>query len=298
MILSDNETKVDFLNNEPIAKTIVALLRERPGQPITVGVHGDWGAGKSSVLEMVEAALEADDKVVCLKFNGWRFQGFEDAKVALMEGVVEALLKKRSIISRATGSVKEVYHRIDKLKLAKRGAALVGAGTSFFLGHHELGMMALASSLGSVLTNSETYSKDKLSEVVNGAKELLKEKKENTSNVAEDITAFRKAFDQMLKDADIDQLIVLIDDLDRCLPTTAIETLEAIRLFIFTARTAFVVAADEAMIEYSVREHFADQQRVMCSLLFRFIRSDSSFHAVRVESGSKPWSSKFGSCLR
>jgi hypothetical protein len=36
MILSDNETKVDFLNNEPIAKTIVALLRERPNHPITV----------------------------------------------------------------------------------------------------------------------------------------------------------------------------------------------------------------------------------------------------------------------
>jgi hypothetical protein len=30
MILSDNETKVDLLNNEPIAKTIVALLRKRP----------------------------------------------------------------------------------------------------------------------------------------------------------------------------------------------------------------------------------------------------------------------------
>jgi hypothetical protein len=62
----------------------------------------------------------------------------------------------------------------------------------------------------------------------------------------------------MLKDAKVDQLIVLVDDLDRCLPKTAIETLEAIRLFIFTPKTAFVVAADEAMIEYSVREHFPD----------------------------------------
>ncbi len=258
MILSDNETKVDFLNNEPIAKTIVALLRERPNQPITVGVHGDWGAGKSSVLEMVEAALETDGKVVCLKFNGWRFQGFEDAKVALMEGVVEALLKKRSTLTKAMASVKEVYHRIDRLKVAKRGLGLLGAGAAFAVGHHELGVMALASSLGSTLTNPESYSKEKMSEVMDGAKELLKEKKEETSNVAEDITAFRTAFEKMLADAKIEQLVVLIDDLDRCLPTTAIETLEAIRLFMFTAHTAFVVAADEAMIEYSVREHFPD----------------------------------------
>jgi predicted KAP-like P-loop ATPase len=85
MILTDNETKVDLLNNEAIAKTIVKLLRERADHPITIGVHGDWGAGKSSVLE-IESALEAEQKVLCLKFNGWRFQGFEDAKIALIEG--------------------------------------------------------------------------------------------------------------------------------------------------------------------------------------------------------------------
>ena len=59
MILSDNETKIDLLNNEAIAKTIVTLLREKPELPVTVGVHGDWGAGKSSVLEMIEASLNA-----------------------------------------------------------------------------------------------------------------------------------------------------------------------------------------------------------------------------------------------
>ncbi len=59
MILSDNETKIDLLNNEAIAKTIVTPLREKPEHPVTVGVHGDWGAGKSSVLEVVEAPAAA-----------------------------------------------------------------------------------------------------------------------------------------------------------------------------------------------------------------------------------------------
>ena len=43
-------------------------------------------------------------------------------------------------------------------------------------------------------------------------------------------------------------LVVLIDDLDRCLPPTTISTLEAIRLFFFLDNTAFVIAADDAMI--------------------------------------------------
>ena len=45
MHLIDNETKVDLLNNEPIAATVVKLLRSSTGTAVTVGLHGDWGAG-------------------------------------------------------------------------------------------------------------------------------------------------------------------------------------------------------------------------------------------------------------
>jgi predicted KAP-like P-loop ATPase len=92
VILTDNETRVDLLNNEAIATTIVELLRERPDRPVTIGVHGDWGAGKSSILEMIDAGLSSNDNVLCIKFNGWRFQGFEDAKIALIEGIVTGLI--------------------------------------------------------------------------------------------------------------------------------------------------------------------------------------------------------------
>ena len=61
--------------------------------------------------------------------------------------------------------------------------------------------------------------------------------------------AFREEFKELLEEADIDRLVVLVDDLDRCLPATSIETLEAIRLFLFVPRAAFVIAADEGMIE-------------------------------------------------
>ena len=107
MILTDNETKVDLLNNEAIATTIIKLLRDKPDQPVTVGVHGDWGAGKSSVLEMIEAGFEGEAKVLCLKFNGWRFQGFEDAKIALIEGIVTGLIEKRPALTKAGEAVKD-----------------------------------------------------------------------------------------------------------------------------------------------------------------------------------------------
>nr|VFK21111.1 MAG: KAP family P-loop domain-containing protein [Candidatus Kentron sp. LPFa] len=51
-------------------------------------------------------------------------------------------------------------------------------------------------------------------------------------------------------------LVVFIDDLDRCLPSTSIATLEAIRLFLFLPNTAFIIAADDRMIRQAVRAHF------------------------------------------
>src|SRR3984957_589943 len=258
MILSDNETKVDLLNNEAIAKTIVTLLRERPEQPVTIGVHGDWGAGKSSVLEMIESGLNSQKDVLCLKFNGWRFQGFEDAKIALIEGIVTGCNEKPPILTKTSEAVKNIYHRIDKLKAAKKDGAL--ALTAFAATHgfgiHALGIPALMGAIEGGARDPATSSKENAESVLSGVKDVLKPAE--PKNVPEEIAEFRKAFDELLKKAGIEQLVVLIDDLDRCLPDTAIETLEAVRLFVFTSRTAFVVAADEAMIEYAVRKHFPD----------------------------------------
>lgn len=85
MFLNDQETATDLLYYEAIAKTVVRLIRETPTAPVTIGVHGDWGAGKSSVLKMTEAAFAGDDRVLCLWFNGWTFEGFEDAKTVVIE---------------------------------------------------------------------------------------------------------------------------------------------------------------------------------------------------------------------
>ena len=64
MILSDNETKVDLLNNEAIAKTIVSLIKDSKEQPISIGIHGDWGAGKSSILQCQERSILVSDLTV------------------------------------------------------------------------------------------------------------------------------------------------------------------------------------------------------------------------------------------
>jgi predicted KAP-like P-loop ATPase len=254
--LSDNETSIDLLSNEAIAITIIGLLLDHPDRPVTIGVHGDWGAGKSSLLEMIETDLAKEKDVLCLKFNGWRFQGFEDAKIALLEGIVTGLLEKRPALTKATEKVKSVFKRIDWLKVARSAG---GLAITAFTGIPTFSQVqTLVSTINTIFRNPAIQpSREKIDAFINEAQSLIKPESQS-KNVPEEIDEFRKAFDELLREAKIKRLIVLIDDLDRCLPNTAIETLEAIRLFVFTSKTAFVIAADESMIEYAVRRHFPD----------------------------------------
>lgn len=257
----DHETRVDLLRNEAIAGVVVKLITSRGPNSVTIGVHGDWGAGKSSVLNMIEAAFEENghafsDRNLCLRFNGWEFQGFEDAKIALIEGIVTQLSAQRTLSAKAAAKLKEVLGRIDFLKVAKRGAGLAFNALTGLPSPDQI--MSLLSLVEAKVSNpADLATKENAEAVLTEVRAVLKDKPEARS-VPKEIREFHDSFGALLCEAGIDSLVVLVDDLDRCLPETAIQTLEAIRLFVSLPRTAFVIGADERMIEYAVRSHFKD----------------------------------------
>lgn len=257
MILSDNETKFDLLNNEAIAKTVVNLIKESNNQPISIGIHGDWGAGKSSILEMIEDLFNHTDKddgkkYCCIRFNGWKHQGFEDSKIALMSAIVSELTAKENLQETAKEILGKLWKNINWMTVAKTaGKTALGIATG-------TAPIAVLSSVRDMLKNTVT-TQEGIANAIDVIGGYLKESKitEDTSSNTE-FTEFHKNFKELLEKANIKKLVVLIDDLDRCLPDVAINTLEAVRLFMFTGETAFVVAADESMIRYAVKKHFPD----------------------------------------
>jgi len=252
MLWTDNESKIDLLNYKSISSAITQLLSDQSRLPVSIGIHGDWGAGKSSILAMLEDAYEKDESTVCIRFNSWLFQGLEDAQTALMQQIISDLIKKRSTVEGFKKKAEEFLERIDWIKSFKTVAnwgttALTGVPTPSTMQDLSQGIEKLKDS---VLGLESKDIKDGLSEL-QGSIGKAKPKR-----VVKEISDFRKEYKKLIKAAKIERLVVLVDDLDRCLPETAISTLEAMKLFLFMPNTAFIIAADETMIEYSVRRHF------------------------------------------
>jgi hypothetical protein len=67
------------------------------------------------------------------------------------------------------------------------------------------------------------------------------------------MAGFRREFACLLKGLpELKRVIVLVDDLDRCLPDAVMATLEAIKLFLSVEKVAFVLAADQEMVRESI----------------------------------------------
>lgn len=247
---SDAETEVDLLGFTHLVDAVERLVRSEHLLPATIGVFGDWGSGKTSVLKMAAKRLEQDEQTLVLWFNGWLFEGYDQAKASLMERLVNELVEKRCTSVKMKKLAVRLFRRINWLRIA---GTTLKVGGAFALGGPPLAALAAAPDLGEMAKQAgealETIDEDEIDK-------YLREGQEQT--FSRNVTGFREDFKELLEEAKIKRLVVLIDDLDRCLPPTIIQTLEAIKLFLSVGNVAFVIGADERLVRYAVRERFPE----------------------------------------
>ncbi len=264
---NDIETTTDYLHFSVVSKTVADLIIESGDNPISIGISGSWGAGKSSMVKMIGKDLNdqsSDNKYIFLEFNAWLYQGYEDAKSALLQSVTMKLteeMKKQGIDEDGElgKKFKKFLKRINWFQVSKLALPLLAG---FIPGAAPVGVIAnFANVIKSSWNNRDKKSEN--SEAIDTAIEgltpelenLLNDNEEMSEPATKQIEEIRKEFEEILKQLKV-KLVVLVDDLDRCLPETAISTLEAMRLLLFVERTAFIIAADEQMIRNGVRAHF------------------------------------------
>lgn len=254
----DSETELDFLDYDYLIQTVQNIIMDDNLLPASIGVYGDWGSGKSSLMYMCKDRLtKEDENIKCLVFNGWLFENYEDAKTAILGTILDEISKEESLSQKAKDIINGLYKSIDKFKLVK-GALKYGA--DFFLTG---GMSSLLSVTVSQFFKSfqENVDKSDFEDIRSNISDEL-----NNKELREDIRKFQKEFATLLEESKINRLVVFIDELDRCRPDTILDTLEAIKLFLFEGKVAFVIGADERHISYAVKSKFKDIEGIQIDI--------------------------------
>ena len=235
-MLTDNEIKrvaEDALGFKAWARTLEEIVCSSK-TPITIGIHGEWGSGKTSLMRMTEDLLREKKEVRTVWFDAWKFDKTYDLRVALIDRILRKIKDDRSIDETLREKVEEFLKKVNWLGLGK-------TVISSFL------------PLPSAVTNVM----DSLVE------SQLKNPEEIPGKTLELIGNFEDEFKDIIRRyvGDNGRLVVFIDDLDRCIPEKAIDVLEAIKLFLNVEGSVFVIGADKKVIEDGILQKYGEKSR-------------------------------------
>lgn len=245
----DSEADIDFLNFNYLAEQVVEISKDEKLSPATIGVYGDWGSGKSTLMKMVKKSLDADKNTLTVEFNGWLFEGYEDAKTALCGTILDEMRTHETLFAKGKEKIKALLKKVDGGKLLSKGVKY-GLDSLLTGGIGTVTELTLTGIISAVKQKAGDVSEDEVKKVIDAFKT------EETKRA--EIKNFRKTFKEVFESCKGERLVVFIDELDRCTPDTVLEIFEAIRLFLYVPGTTFIIGADERLVSYAVKTKYKD----------------------------------------
>jgi cell division protein FtsB len=297
--ISDSATNEDLLDFDQFAIPIASKVIDADDKntPMTIGIFGEWGSGKTSFLMMVDEVLR-DNDIYPVWFNAWKYDREENLWSALIQtildqakisgnwyqrlvvkvklwkddlsfssGIWEIFKKLLPIIFRVFFTVSilvlilgfsssELKSAIEKIidQLFSKNIIISPIQSNLIKG-----ILAL---LGVIAVKPDSFIKY-LDPKLGIDFSKLSRKKSYKEHIAF-LDEFSGEFEHIIKIIGRGKpLVVIIDDLDRCLPEKALQILEAIKLFLDVKRCVFLLAVDREVVEKAVSVKYKDLFNMM-----------------------------------
>ncbi|MCM1508887.1 MAG: KAP family NTPase [Ruminococcus flavefaciens] len=234
-----DSNSVDVLNREAVITDIYEILSELSERKSSCifAIEGGWGVGKTYILNELEKQLEiqqceetADDRYYIFHYNCWQYDYYEEPSIAIISAMIDKFES-------------EVDKKVD-----------------------------------GIINDSWTYAKDVLEkiasefiknkvgidcvEIYKNIRQKGKKRKEQTYQFDE-LFAFKKTIDytrsQIKELSSRKTVLIVVDELDRCMPGYAIKVLERLHhIFEGIDNVIVVLAIDSIQLEHSVKEIYGD----------------------------------------
>ena len=279
--IPDQPSKSDHLDFDPYVNALVDLLLSPNTQtPLTLGIFGSWGSGKSTLMQLLEeAAAKRQDKssphLQLLWMNVWQLSQHGEGWTAFLQSLFTRVHKNLPFRKRVLFDLRLLRDRVDKAGLLRQ----------LLLNSYRILIVVAPFVLARFLPNNNdpvtTAIRDPEIRNTTAAllaawlllKPVLEAAKEKVSldlgAVLKDapyelqISALQKLeehFERLVKTAvgENGRLVVFIDDLDRCSPDKIAEVLEALKLFATTPNCVYVLALDHQVVVQSIQAKYKE----------------------------------------
>jgi tetratricopeptide (TPR) repeat protein len=222
-VLSDEATLSDELGRGRFVETLKQVLLEAE-TPLVVAIYGPWGAGKTSMMMQLRAALAGSTggprpQLRTVWFVPWEHSRDHQPGVSLLLAIRRDLgLENVRVVDRALRAIALAI--TDDVRIPYIGLSVGGVRASY-----------------RQLAEQDVERRS--------AQALLRE------HFKKVIAAARESEGGQQK------LVIFIDDLDRCQPGTAIAMMEALKLYLSLAGCIFVLGIDPELIQSAIASEYA-----------------------------------------
>ena len=225
LILTD-EIAVDPILDFNLYRNAIVSIINNSIPKFTIGIFGEWGIGKTTLINSVDTALQTDENLIRVRFEGWRYIQEQLPLVSLLKNIAYALPDEKQF-------------GVLKLKL-------VTSSINFLKNTPEI--------LTSVISKFASEEDEISQEMFDSFKKELNSKIQLIAELDKD-TVYFDGFDEIKNEIKNLRLvnpsfriIVFVDDLDKCSPKKVHEILEIIRVFQEVEGFIFILGISDDMI--------------------------------------------------
>ncbi|MEX2556385.1 MAG: P-loop NTPase fold protein [Actinomycetota bacterium] len=250
-----------------VAESILAL-----DPPLTIGLFGPWGSGKSSMYELLRrdfASLDRSTRLVSYDASTYGGEALQRNFISHIASQLEYKDAKKD--SRFHGGLYESRRHVSVDFKALKETARLAVGLFALVWFGFLLVSCLLAGLASLGTDQnflgqvgETLPRliapaavgglflALFSMVIKGA--TVEADQSRPASDEAFANCFRELVEQGRKDGKFNRLVVFVDELDRCSSKDVVATLTAIRTFLNQDHAVFIVAADRAALEQALEK--------------------------------------------